>query len=165
MVDTIDAVRGVNAKIVLETTYSNIIYSSRDSVWSYLRSDLENHSDTSLKTSNVFTSIPKSLAKGTGFPYVIVPSPSLSEERITFTQKKILVTFDIDIWISKSSTIKLVDRIRTLLSSVSSTFSGTLNLNQFLNSSGSPETIELPNGEFVKKYTLTIQYEWVGDPS
>ena len=154
-----------DAKLVMESTYSNILLSSQNSVWTYIRADLENQTNNSLRTKNVLDRIPENLTRGVGFPYVIVPLPSISEERFTMTQKRIFVNFDIEVWIKNNSTVVLIDRVRALLSSNSSTFSGSLTLHQFLNSSGEMEVIDLPDESIVQRYVLSVQYEWIGDPA
>jgi hypothetical protein len=148
--------------VFAESTYSNLIKQSQENVWRLIKEDTTVQTFT--KDNNILNNMPAGVTSSVGFPYIIVPAPTISEERLTMNQKRIILTFDIEIWIKRIENLALIDRIRTLLSSNEGTFSGTYILHQFLNS-GAVNYIELPDGQKVQQYILSVQYEWIGSPS
>lgn len=144
-----------------EVTYSNLLKQAQEDVWRLL----DESATIQAYTKTILSSFPAScIQKHTGFPFVVISYPEISEGRITMGQKQITLTFDIEVWFKKLDSLVLVDAIRTVLSSNEGTFSKTYNLNQFLNSGG-VNIIELPDGSQVNQYILSVQYEWIGDPS
>lgn len=164
-VTTYTGVNKSDSRLVFETTYANLIQGSQQAVWSFLRSTLENETTNAVKTKNVLDRVPENLAEGVGFPYVIVPLPTVAEEFLTFSQKRIMVVFDIEVWIKNSSTAVLIDRVRRALSANKNFFDSDLILHQFINTGSDHNIVELPNGDKVQQYRLTVQYEWIGVPS
>jgi len=144
-----------------EVTYANLLKQAQEDVWRLI----DESATIQTYTKTILSNFPAScLTKNTGFPFIVVPIPSISEEQITMGQKRIYLIFNIEIWFKKLDSLVLVDALRTLLSSNDGTFSGPYNLNQFL-SSGGVTAIDLPDGSQVNQYILSVEYEWIGDPS
>lgn len=142
-------------------TYANLIKQAQEDVWRTLEED----ATVQTYTTNILNNQPASkVGERIGVPYVIVPTPTISEERLTLTQKRIFLTFDIEVVFTRIENMALIDRLRQLLSSSSGTFSSTYVLHQFLNS-GQTDYITLPDGHKAQRYILSVQYEWIGDPS
>ena len=165
MTETIQGVRPLNARVLMVTTYDDVPYAAQNSVWTYLKVKLNNSSTPDgAKTKNVFDKIPKDLIKVSGFPIVEVPLPVISEEFITFTKKKMLIEFDINIYSDQSSNIRRASAyIRQILQDNESAFRD-LKLYQYLNTNTTPTRETILAGKDVYVYTMTIQFVWTGVP-
>jgi len=144
-----------------EVTYSNLLKQAQEDVWRLLSES----STIRGYTTTILSNFPSScLTKNLGWPFIVVPIPSMDEEQLTMGQKRIFLLFNIEVWFKKLDSLVLVDAIRNLLSTNKGTFSGTYNLNQFL-AGGGVSVIELPDGSSANQYVLSVEYEWIGDPS
>lgn len=161
MPDTINVSR---AKIVQEATYFNLLGAAQNAVWTFVRAACENSSQSRFKTINVFDRIPERLTQDVGFPFVVVPIPNTSNERLTYTMERTYLSFDLEVWIKDTKTIYLVDYIKNALVQKRDFMDYQLTLHQFLPTDGVLDVITLNDGTIIQRYILTVQFEWIGNP-
>jgi len=143
-----------------EVTYAALAAQAQANVWDTIKND----SGVQAYTSVVLDHAPAGLTGKTGYSFVVVPLPQISESQLTASFKSDIISFQIEVWIWKHSSAPLVDAVRNALSDLEGTYSGTYILHEFL-ADGDVEYVETEDGRIVQKYTLTVRYEWIGDPA
>lgn len=139
-------------------TYEDAIDNAQSNLWTLLRNDKPLLS----LTKNILDGIPIGLTKGEGFPYIIVPTPTLNEEYITFSKKMATLSFDIQVYATKESIVRqIADRIRFICEENKVVFHNSYGQYKFKNSSTGLSYESTQDGDIVYDYTLTITYEWV----
>jgi hypothetical protein len=113
-------------------------------------------------TKNVLDGVPIGLTSGTGFPYVIVPTPDIVEgEWVTFGKKKERISFKVEVFDRKESVLRaLCDAIRNVAETNGSTFATSYGMFKYMNVHGSLTYIRAEDNSVVYNYTLTLEYEW-----
>jgi len=142
-----------------EVTYANFLTEAQANLWNLLKANA-----TVLSyTKNVLDGVPIGLTEGTGFPYVIVPTPTVTEEKyITFSKKIQTVSFKIDIFDRKESVSRLLgDAVKNCIETNKASFSTSYGMYRFINSSSSLTYVRQADRAIVYDYTLNIDYEWV----
>jgi hypothetical protein len=142
-----------------DVTYSNLVKQAQEDVWRLI----DESTAVQAYTKNVLNAMPVGLTSPIGFPYIIVPLPQVSEQDLTMSQRRIVLTFDVEVWIKKLDNAALVDVVRVLLSSNQATFSTSYSLFKFLHS-GRVNYVDFPDGQRVQQYIISVQYEWIGVP-
>jgi hypothetical protein len=106
--------------------------------------------------------VPVGLTSGTGFPYVIVPTPNIeSGEWMTLTKKKETLSFKIEIFDRKESVLRsLCDAIRNVAETNTTLFANSYGMYKYMNSSGNLSYVMTEDRSIVYNYTLTLEYEW-----
>lgn len=141
-----------------EVTYAALAVQAQANVWD----SIKNSSSVQAYTNAVLDHAPAGLTGKTGYSFVVIPLPRISESQLTSTLKSDIITFDVEVWIWKHSSAPLVDAVRNVLSGLEKTYSGTYQMHEFL-SDGDVEYVETDDGRIVQKYTLTVRYEWIGE--
>jgi hypothetical protein len=140
-------------------TYANFLTEGQANLWNLLKADA-----TVLSyTKNILDGVPLGLTEGTGFPYIIVPTPTVSEEHyITFSKKIETVVFRIDIFDRKESVSRLLgDAVRSCIETNKATFGTSYGMYRFINASTSLSYVRVDDRSVVYDYALNIEYEWV----
>lgn len=142
-----------------EVTVANMLAESQTNVWNLLRSDATLLS----MTKNILDGVPLGLTKGTGFPYIIVPTPTLSgESYITFNRKQRTIIFNIETFDRKESVLRtVVDRISYLLQTSSPTFKTSYGMMKYISSSTGMSYITDEDNSVIYNYTVSATYEWI----
>jgi len=115
-------------------------------------------------TTNILDGIPTSLYRGTGFPYIIVHTPTIRCDRYTQTKMRVMIAFNIEVYDKKEGNVrKLGDAIRNLLYTQQS----ALRENRFTNmtiksTSISREFLPDESSTPVWKYTVSPEFRWCG---
>ena len=142
--------------------YSNLVKQAQEDVWRLI----DESTAVQAFTTNILNNQPASkVGERIGVPYIVIPTPRIDERRLTLTQKQIFIIFEIEIVFTRIDNLGLIDAVRTLLSSNSSTFSGTYRLHQFLINDAGVDYITLPDGHKAQSYKLPVEFEWIGDPA
>lgn len=142
-----------------EVTYANFLTEAQSNLWSLLRAD----TTIATYTKNVLDGIPLGLTKGTGFPYVIVPTPEVSDEHyLTFTKKIESISFRVDVFDRKESVLRsLCDAIRNACETNKTLFKNSYGMFKFINGNTSLAYDVQEDNSVVYNYTMTLSYEWV----
>ena len=144
-----------------EVTYANFLSEAQSNLWTLLKAD----ATLATYTKNVLDGIPLGLTKGTGFPYVIVPTPEVTDEHyLTFSKKIEAVSFKVEVFDRKESVLRNVcDAIRNCVGSAANTkiFGNTYGMYKFLNATTSLGYDIQEDNSVVYNYTMTLTYEWV----
>jgi len=140
------------------STYGNLQDNAQSTVHGIVNAD----SIVQGFTKNIVDGVPEGLTRGVGFPYVVIPTPTVSEERLTFTLKKVFVEFPIEIWTTRESVCrKLSDAVRNTLKTNLSTTEAAYLKDFNVTSSGVSPTI-LPDGKTVYTNIIRVRFEWIG---
>jgi hypothetical protein len=146
-------------KTMGEVTYANFLTEAQANLWNLLKAD------TTLAgyTKNVLDGVPLGLTKGTGFPYVIVPTPEVtSEDYLTFTKKISHIAFRVSVFDRKESVLRLVcDAVRNACETNKVLFKNSYGMFRFLNANTSLSYDVQDDGAVVYTYMMNISYEWV----
>jgi len=135
--------------------YSNVSNELHTQVLSILQSD----STISGKTSNVMDGSPKELWKGRGFPYILVHTPVVSEEKKTQTKFMMVARMKIEIVSIQESKVRaLYDNVRNALKTNRKTISVNHAYN-YVNASTAQPIPTILNGKTVWTITMTAQYQ------
>jgi hypothetical protein len=140
--------------------YSTIVDSSQEALVTILKDD----ATIAAYTTNILDGIPTSLLRGTGFPYLIVHTPVVKEERYTQTRFKIMLDFRIQVFDKKESNLRpLIDAVRNCLKTYQS-YERQYRLTNFTINSSDLSREFLPDEEStpVWVYTLNVEFRWVG---
>ena len=141
-------------------SYSTIVDSSQGALVSILKDD-----DTIADyTTNVFDGVPTSLLRGTGFPYVVVHTPTLKEDRYTQSRFRVMLDFRIQIYDKKESNLRpLADAVRNCLKTYQS-YERAYRLTNFTINSTDLGREFLPDegSTPVWVYTINVEFRWVG---
>jgi len=137
--------------------YSNIAVQLQSTVINILRND----STVSGLTSNILDGVPAGLWKGTGFPYILVHTPTIEDTRITTTKIRNDAFMEIEIISHQESVVRtLVDAVRNALKSNQNTTRAE-NAYLYRNSSGSMNPFPIPGKQRRSmgwNFTMTIEY-------
>lgn len=146
---------------MVDTTYANVLDNAQTTIRNLLVAD----STVTTYSPKVVDGTPEALTRGVGFPIVIVHTPEISEEFYSFTTKKIMITFGIEVVGKVETNVrKLTDAVRNALSANQATTIG-VKVFKFLNASTSLGKDELPDGTPLYTNVITVSYQWVGVPS
>jgi hypothetical protein len=113
-------------------------------------------------TKNVLDGVPVGLTKGTGFPYVIVPTPEIrAGEWRTLSKRDEEIIFEIQVYDRKESVLRsLCDAIRNACETNRVVFSNSYGMYKYTNSTGSLSYIVEDDNSVVYNYTLSLSYVW-----
>lgn len=138
-------------------TIANFLTASQGNLWTLIRNDVT----VSAITKNVLDGIPVGLTAGTGFPYVIVPTPEVTNgERVTLNSKREHVTFKVSVFDRKESVLRtLCDAIRNAVETNKNVFAG-YGMYQYMNTSTSLSYVIQEDNAVVYNYVLSFEYEW-----
>ena len=142
-----------------EVTYSNLLAESQSNLWTALKSD----ATIASYTKNVLDGVPLGLTSGTGFPYVIVPTPTINEKYLTLGNRKMSqIEFKVQVFDRKESMLrKVCDAVRACCETNKTTFQTTYGMYKYLNSSTNMSYVVQEDNSVVYNYEMTILYEWV----
>lgn len=142
-----------------EVTCANFLSEAQANLWSLLRND----ATLATKTKNILDGVPLGLTSGTGFPYVIVPTPIISSSsRLTFTKKKEVATFKVQVFDRKESVLRAVcDAVRNACETNKELFRNSYGMFKYTNTSTSMTYSVMEDNSVVYTYEMDIAYEWV----
>ena len=84
--------------------YKNIEDELHTAVYNIIKND----PDISSYTTNIYDGIPVQLRRGTGFPYIIVHTPTVREDQITVTKSMVDSTIQTEIIDKKESNVRIL---------------------------------------------------------
>lgn len=100
------------------TTYGIIESNVQSTIYGILSAD----SSIATMTNNIMDGMPPNLSKGLGFPYIIIHTPTVEEQRLTNTKFFDLVTVHIQIYDKKEGNVRqLAGYVRNALRTNQST--------------------------------------------
>jgi len=139
-------------------TVANALSESQANLWTLIR----NNATVLALTKNVLDGVPVGLTKGTGFPYVIVPTPAIvAGEWATFSKRTEFLVFKVEVYDRKESVLRsLVDAIRSVVDTNRSLFATSYGMYKYFNQSGDLSYAVQEDNSIVYTYTLTLRYEW-----
>ena len=139
-------------------TVANCLSEAQSNLWTLIR----NNATVLTYTKNVLDGVPLGLTSGTGFPYVIVPTPEIQGgEWATFSKKKETITFKVEVFDRKESVLRgLCDAIRSVVESNRVLFASSYGMFQYMNTSGTLSYAQMEDNSVVYNYTLTLEYQW-----
>jgi hypothetical protein len=139
-------------------TIANCLSEAQSNLWSLIRTN----ATVLTITKNVLDGVPVGLTSGTGFPYVIVPTPNIeSGEWVTLTKKKETISFKVEVFDRKESVLRsLCDAIRNVAETNTTLFANSYGMYRYMNSSGNLSYVMMDDNSVVYNYTLTLEYEW-----
>jgi len=138
------------------TTYANASSNIQTTIYNLLNSNLSN--------VNVLDGTPKQLMKGTGFPYVIVRTPTLSDDNIVLNNRfaEVTAVMEIEIWSEKESVVRsFYDSIRSIFRDNLSTTEG-IKIFNYVISSSTLATFQVSENKTVHKMTLLARFKFGG---
>jgi hypothetical protein len=132
---------------------------SQANLWNLLKAD----ATIAGITKNVLDGVPVGLTQGTGFPYVIVPTPVVDEESyLTFSKKQETITFKVEIFDRKESVLRqLCDAIRSVCETNKMLFKRSYGMMEFKNARTSITYVVMEDNAIVYNYTMELAYEWI----
>jgi len=139
-------------------TVANALSASQGNLWTLIKTDA-----TVLSyTKNVLDGVPIGLTKGTGFPYVIVPTPTIDQgEWATFSKRNEYLVFNIEVYDRKESVLRsLCDAIRNVCETNRVLFATSNGMYQYTNTSTSMSYMVDDDNSVVYNYTITLRYLW-----
>lgn len=139
-------------------TVANCLSESQSNLWTLIK-----EAATVLAyTKNVLDGVPVGLTKGTGFPYVIVPTPEVQHNDYrTLTNHSETLIFRVEIFDRKESVLRnLADAIRYLVDNNKTVFSNSYGMFKYANSSGTLSYDIAEDNSVIYNYTLTLEYVW-----
>jgi hypothetical protein len=139
-------------------TIANSLFEAQANLWNLIKADA-----TVLSyTKNILDGVPLGLTSGTGFPYVIVPTPEVnSPQWVTLTKKKETLSFKINVFDRKESVLRhLCDAIRNVAETNTALFRNSYGMYKYMNTTSSLTYIRDADNSIVYNYTLTLEYEW-----
>jgi len=143
---------------MVQITTANSLTESQSNLWTLLKTNA-----TILSyTKNVLDGVPLGLTSGTGFPYIIVPTPEISSgEWVTLTKKNEKLVFKVEIFDRKESVLRSIcDAIRDVVQTNSTIFANTHGMYKYMNTSGILSYVIQEDKSVVYNYTLTLEYLW-----
>jgi len=141
-----------------QITVANCLSEAQSNLWTLIKTNA-----TVLSyTKNVLDGVPLGLTKGTGFPYVIVPTPEIQAgEWQTFSKRDETITFKVEVFDRKESVLRsLCDAIRNVAESNRVLFSNSYGMYQYTNVSGTLSYVVEEDNSVVYNYTLLLSYKW-----
>jgi hypothetical protein len=139
-------------------TQANVLTASQGNLWTLIKTDA-----TVLSyTKNILDGVPVGLTKGTGFPYVIVPTPTGETGGWkTLSKRNEWLTFTIEVYDRKESVLRgLCDAIRNVCENNRVLFARDNGMYQYENSSTALGYLTDEDGSIVYNYTITLKYLW-----
>jgi hypothetical protein len=138
-------------------TQANALTASQGNLWSLIKTD----TTVLTFTKNVLDGVPLGLTKGTGFPYVIVPTPTIRYGGWkTLSKRNEYLVFAIEVYDRKESVLRgLCDAIRNVCETNRVLFALS-NQMQYQNTSTSLGYLIDEDGSVVYNYTITVEYLW-----
>ena len=134
--------------------YATLQSSLQSTVYTLLSDNIDN--------VTVVDGVPKALLKGTGFPYIIVRTPTPTDEIVTFstTFRETTPSLDIEIWSEQESVVRtLSDSVREVLLENEATLRGAGAYNpKIISSSITPFAISANKTAHHMVMTLTSQF-------
>lgn len=144
-------------------SYNYLLDHAQEAIVAILSND-STVTNSTTGTTNIFDGIPTALLRGTGFPTIIVHTPTISEERYTQTRFKIMVTFDIEVIDKKEGNVRVLsDAVRNALSSNQSSLRGNrLTHYRVADSFLSHTFLADEQSTPVWSNTLQVEFRWCG---
>jgi len=143
-----------------DVTYEDLLTESQANVWNTRKANT-----TILSyTKNILDGVPEGLTKGTGFPYVVVATPTIeSEPNLCFGGRKMsTINFEIRVYNKKESVNRLLcDAIRYCLENNLSTFKNDYGMMKYLNTSTHRSFYYQEDGSVIYEYFINVTYEVV----
>jgi len=142
-----------------EVTYANLLSEAQANLWNTLKAD----TTLASYTKNVLDGVPVGLTSGTGFPYVIVPTPTLNESQFTFGARKTsTIEFRVQVFDRKESVLRSVcDAVRNSCETNKATFRNSYGMFNYLNSQTTMSYVVQDDNAVVYNYEMIIIFEWV----
>ena len=142
-----------------EVTYAAFLNNAQANLW-YL---ISNDATVKTFTTNVLDGIPRGLTEGTGFPYIIVPTPVTGGENyLTFKNKKDKIIFKVPVYDRKESVLRpLCDAVRNACQTNTALFRNSYGMLKFIAGETTMAYVMTPDRQVVYEYTLNLTYEWV----
>jgi len=127
---------------------------------SVLRTLIYNNATVAAITTKVLDGVPTELIKGTGFPYIIVHMPRISEDTLRIRRKRVIILSTIEVWDKRESVVRtLCDAIRQAVVDGDSSMKAEGFFERNIDSSGLDFTI-LTDNTALYTGTITISYKW-----
>ena len=145
--------------MVGEVTYATFLTNAQANLWDLISND----SVIQSYTKNVLDGIPVGLTKGTGFPYIIIPTPTVpSAGHITLTHVREIIEFKVDVFDRRERVLRpLCDRIRDLCEHAEVLFRNTYGMLHFITGNTTMSYVVVEDGSIVYNYTMNLTWEWV----
>jgi len=139
-------------------TVANTLSASQENIWTLIKND----STVLSFTKNILDGVPVGLTRGTGFPYVIVPTPTITAGAWrTLAHRDEFLTFKIEVFDRKESVMrKLCDAIRNVLETNRVAFATENGMYQYFNTSTDMTYVVEEDNSIVYNYTITVKYQW-----
>jgi hypothetical protein len=141
-------------------TYDTLIDTTQEAVYGIINTD----STIATYTSNIVDGLPYTkMQRGTGFPYVKIPSPTAEEERYTFTKSKVTMVVEITIYSTVASVLREVtDAVRKALTENQNVTQGVKLFDRKLPVTDYNESL-LDNDKPMYENTVTATYMFIGE--
>lgn len=139
-------------------TVANTLSGAQGNLWTLIKNDV-----TVLSfTKNILDGVPVGLTKGTGFPYVIVPTPTIEAgEWATFSKRNEFIVFKIQVYDRKESVLRgLCDAIRNVAETNRVLFALDNGMYQYTNTTTNMTYMIDEDNAVVYNYELTLKYLW-----
>lgn len=138
-------------------THDEVPVLSQQLIWTVLKTDKA----IAEKTMNILDKEPEALNKGVGFPYVIVPVPSISEENITMRKKELSVAFACSVYSIQTHTLReMVGLVRSAVRK-NIPILGQLRLEHVTTNSDNMGAYELDDGRIAYCINMDITFRAV----
>ena len=141
--------------------YTNVLNTVQQNVYQILTNDSTVTTSSTYGTVNIMDGMPAMFWRNKGFPYILVRTPSIEEERITQTRFRATTRVPIEIYSRKESTVRqLADAVRTALYNYRHTTAATGKMCLYRVASGSMDHFFL-NGDSSKPvwlYRMEVEY-------
>lgn len=142
-----------------EVDNTKLLKESQSNVWTLIRGSTA----ITAYTNNILDGVPLGLTKGIGFPYIIVPTPTITSEKyLTFKRKMVGIAFKVEVFDRKESVSRSIcDALRNLLETNKATFHTTDGMFKYMNSSTALTYVTDEDNTVIYNYTLNMSFEVV----
>lgn len=115
-------------------------------------------------TTNILDGIPTNLYRGVGFPYIVVNTPTVSDDRYTQTQIRSMLTFTIEIYDKKENNVReIADAIKNCLYSEQAQLREKRLTHMVIKNTRLEKEYLLDEGSTpVWRYMISPVFRWVG---